>query len=188
MRRTLAAAAAALAILPACIDNEMPPGETAAGSKFIALQSDFKGFTNWEMYLAGDDTQAGGGHPEGPRKVYINQLPASGSSRFPVGTMIVKVRGDGDPQTWEVHGMVKRGGDFNVGGATGWEFFDLRMDDTGTPVILWRGMKAPAGHGYISLTGPGGEDDTGVTEDCNSCHVPTANDSVLTPDLNLQGL
>lgn len=171
----------------ACIDNTPLDSETGELSSFVALQRDFDGFQSWTKIELGDQPAQAGGHPAGPRTVYVNMLPPSGSTRFPVGTMIVKTRGAGEPQTWEVHGMVKRGGDFNPGGARGWEWFDLLLDDQGSPVIIWRGKEAPSGHGYGSVIG--GSTEVGTEGDCNSCHgAATYNDSVLTPGLELSEL
>lgn len=172
----------------ACLDHT-PLDETGQLTSFVALQRDFDGFTGWTKFELGDlPAQAGDGHPAGPRTVYVNMLPEPGSTRFPVGTMIVKTRGDGSPQTWEVHGMVKRGSGYNPTGAVGWEWFDLLLDDRGSPVIIWRGTEAPSGHGYGSLIG-GGDDTIGTSGDCNSCHgAARTNDSVLTPGLVLSEL
>mgnify|MGYP001550112068 CR=1 FL=1 len=71
---------------------------------------------------------------------------------------------------------MKRGGDFNGGGAKNWEWFEL----TENPVtIVWRGFGPPVGDTY-------GGDRNG----CNSCHVTcgSTNDYVCSAQLQLGSL
>jgi len=187
--RTLALLALPL-LATACLDHTPLDAETGQLTSFQARQRDFDGFTSWTKIELGDQPAQGTtGHPAGPRTVYVNMLPEPGSTRFPVGTIIVKTRGAGSPQTWEVHAMVKRGADYNTAGAAGWEWFDLLLDDQNKPVIIWRGSQAPSGHGYGSSIGGAGDDPGGTTGDCNSCHgAARSNDSVLTPGLELSEL
>lgn len=167
-----------------CLDHEPYAGNEA--EQFIALQRDFAEFRSWESYDLGDAAIEPNGHPSGPRRVYINRLPDPGSKRFPTGTMIVKTRGDGAPSTWEVHGMAKRGGDFNAAGALGWEWFDLRISTSDEVAVVWRGTAPPAGHGYRT---EGAETVGATTGDCNACHLDArANDFVMTPHLRLSEL
>lgn len=145
----------------------------------IALQHDFADFRSWERFALGQ-MPATAGHPvSGPRYVYLNRRPPPGSREWPVGTMIVKTTETGDPTSWEIHAMVKRGGDYNARGAVGWEYFDLRIGNSGVPVVLWRGPAPPAGGGYQTSTG---------AADCNGCHATPealANDAVLNSQLRL---
>jgi len=86
-------------------------------------------------------------------------------------------------QQWDVFAMAKRGGNFNVDGAKNWEFFTLRIDANGVPVILARGIDATdtsssGGHGYTAANG-------NVIR-CNNCHGdPTMAkvDYILNPEL-----
>jgi hypothetical protein len=147
-------------------------------SAFIATQSDFAGYAAWERYDLG--MAMNGGHPIGPQFVYRSGLPANG--RYPVASILVKEIQIGTlPQQWELFGMVKRGGNFNPNGARDWEFFTLKLNDDGLPIILTRGAN-PAdsdsqGHGYAAAVG-------GVT--CNRCHgllATQVNDHVLSPPI-----
>jgi len=65
---------------------------------------------------------------------YIKRPPASGSSEFPVGTLIVK-EATGGTIPHEIFAMAKRGGGFNRD-APGWEWFELQDQPV---VIVWRG-------------------------------------------------
>jgi hypothetical protein len=153
------------------------PSEEQAPTNFIALQKDFADYESWPSYAVSSPGLDGmGTHPTAPRTLYINKLPLTGSAQFPVGTMIVKVTPvDGaEPQTLA---MAKRGGDFNASGATGWEWFELQKSTTGVPVILWRGVGAPAGHRYSE-----------VNSSCNDCHgMAQVNDFVRSAQLQLAG-
>ena len=72
--------------------------------------------------------------------------------------------------------MVKRGGDFNEAGATGWEWLELKIGE-GDPAILWRGVGPPVGEGYAQ----------GAT--CNDCHGSAKkNDFVQSTPLTLDRL
>lgn len=159
--------AAVLCAGAGCLDDELDPsqGAAAAGS-FIALQRDFQSFLGWMRVQVGDAAVVGG-HPAGPRFVYVSGTPSGGA--FPVGTMIVKTVEVGDPSTWTIHARAKRGGGFNAQGAIGWEWFDLRIVTTNDVTIMWRGDKPPADHGYESLPGLGAT--STMDGDCNSCHA-----------------
>jgi hypothetical protein len=127
----------------------------------------------------------------GPVVVYLKQLPPLDATSFPVGAMLVKTVEIGQPSTWEVHGMIKRGGSFNARGALGWEFLDLSVDEDCTPRINWRGDRPPRDHGYKSLPGLEPEGEMMMDADCNSCHgTPAAreNDGVLSKPLRLGDL
>lgn len=156
-------------------------GEGPAEAKvFIALDRDFQGYEAWRLYQFDGDSQ-GRTHPAGPRKVFINQVPAHGAKGFAVGTMIVKEIFEPAPPAHTVtHAMVKRGGGFNAGdgGSLNWEFFELSRSDGGVPAVDWRGIAPPAGRGYPSSIGG----------TCNSCHGGSAaNDFVQSPPLQLSG-
>jgi hypothetical protein len=72
--------------------------------------------------------------------------------------------------------MAKRGGNYNLFGASGWEWFELAPSDNGTPVIVWRGITPPDGEGYGGAAGGA----------CNNCHGSSPdNDHVLSDPLQL---
>jgi hypothetical protein len=151
----------------------LPPDD---GTPFIAFQRDFQGFRGWTHFdvlnapaLGGD----GGVHPAGSRTVYINHLPEPGRTTFATGTVIVKVM-----ETGETLAMVKRGGAYNVQGARGWEWFELKLDGTEW-VIQWRGITPPVGFCYAGIAGGA----------CNTCHLGfAANDYIGSAPLQLRDL
>jgi len=115
----------------------------------------------------------------GHRYVYINHMPAAGSTEFAPGTLIVKVVQTGTSrEQWQLFAMSKRGGSFNPLGAIGWEWIGLTLTGSEAVRIEWRGMAPPADAGY------GG----GVGGACNRCHgTAIKNDFVLTPNIVLTG-
>ncbi len=146
---------APLLLLTACgAGAQSTPSDT-----FIALQRDFVGFEGWEAFAP--PAQAGGAtHLVGPYTVYLKARPEHGSAHFPIGTVIVKsARPDALMGEEKIFAMVKRGGEYNAEGASGWEWFELARSTSGAPVILWRGVGAPAGEKYSQVDGS-----------CNSCH------------------
>lgn len=174
MRRALLTAAA-LGCGPG-----LPPCDAP---EFVAMASDFEDYERWhEVQLEAPDPRLG----TGARTVWINALPEVGATEFPQCTMLVKVGQTGaDPTGWLMVAMAKRGGGFNAGGATGWEWFDLDLAASGEPAIDWRGPEPPAGRGYECALGEDEAGDVGIG-DCTTCHAAAAdNDFVLTPDLQL---
>jgi hypothetical protein len=152
------------------------PAASSEDRDFIALASDFDGFaTDWPKADLGHHA-ADGLHLAGTRTIYLSRRPPNGATAFPVGTRVVKtVRGDDGGL--QVFAMAKRGGDYNSEGARGWEWFELTRID-GPPVINWRGTNPPASSAY-----------GGSAMTCNGCHASAAaNDSVLTPELQLESL
>ncbi|MBK8011790.1 MAG: hypothetical protein IPK13_10605 [Deltaproteobacteria bacterium] len=166
----------------ACLDHDLVDA-TASEAPFIALQRDFSGYRDWVTFDLGVRAHAG---LEGATRVYCNRIPPPGLSRFPNGTIIVKTLEGGEPSTWPVHAMVKRGGGFNAQGAFEWEFFDLQLSAGGVPVIVWRGEGPPSGHQY-QVT-PGTDAAAEGVDDCSGCHKTETNDAVLTEDLDLDVL
>lgn len=163
-----------LLLLLACTSKT--PEDSAVPEVYIAMQSNFSGFKDWEAIpVSTGDT----GHVDGDRTVYINHRPPAGATEFPVGTMIVKTI------AWsgglDVHARAKRGGGFNPEGA-GWEWFELTLLPDDTPVMLWRGASPPDGEDYQSLP-----DDSAVPTvngDCNTCHSAASdNDTVFSVGL-----
>ncbi len=132
--------------------SQPPPGT------FIALQRDFLDFEQWEAF-GPPKASTGSTHLAGPFTVYLKARPPKGSTAFPVGTVIVKSAFPTELAGEEkLFAMAKRGGDFNADGAAGWEWFEL-VRSKGVPVILWRGIGAPAGEHYSQVDGT-----------CNDCH------------------
>ncbi len=175
-------AAASWALCPGCLDHD---GAPEPGDEFVAFQSDFADFQQWNSYYLGDGA-LGDSTLVGPRTAYMNIEPQSGSAQFPVGTMIVKTAEVADsPVDWVVIGMAKRGAGYNADGAVGWEWFDLECTDSGSVVIDWRGLGPPEGQGYECALGSDTGDDP-LLGDCSTCHAAaSSNDYVLSEPLQL---
>ena len=153
-------------------------GGADPGEAFVAFTDSFAGFMSWPSFYLGEVPPTTNEMP-GPRTVYINKLPPHGSKTFPVGTVIVKAIQIGEPKTWQIFAMAKRGADFNALGAVGWEWFELSLQFDALN-ILWRGNAPPSGMGY------GGGVSGGV---CNTCHGGAkANDFVQDTFLQLSAL
>ncbi len=140
---------------------------------FLAFASTFAPFRTWTSFHDNGPTDDGTFPADvlGPRTQYINMVPPSGSTEFPVGTVIVEARESG---AMKIFSGVKRGGGYNSGGATNWEWFEL----TENPIaITWRGLGPPPGDTY------GGS----ASGTCNSCHTAcgSTNDYVCSPELQL---
>lgn len=154
-------------VLAACGSS---PATSDASDAFIAFNPTFAPFRTWPMY-SDDLLDPGNTLPAGvagPRDQFINMLPPTGSTEFPIGTVIVEVRTD----SGKIFASVKRGGNFNAAGDKNWEYFELQEN----PVkYLWRGLGPPLGDTY-------GGDPNG----CNQCHSQcAANDFVCSPKLQL---
>ncbi|MEO8701955.1 MAG: hypothetical protein ABI867_18060 [Kofleriaceae bacterium] len=153
--------------LAACGTSDPPP---EPGDTFLAFSSSFADFRSWPMFHS-DGPAAGTQPPDvlGPRSQFVNELPASGLTEWPVGTLVVESRENG---TNHILAAVKRGGGFN--GGRNWEWFELLEEPV---VIVWRGVGPPDGETY------GGDPDGG----CNSCHEAcgASNDFICSPFLQL---
>lgn len=128
----------------------------AGGPVFVATPQDFScggpfgGFHTWDATpgvgpVGAPDPSAAtdGGIHAGPMTTYINQKPPSGSTSFPIGTMIVKEQNDPALTDRQIFAMVKRGGGYNSVNGTGavnWEFFELQNVDSCNVEILWSGI------------------------------------------------
>lgn len=155
----------ALAVLAAGCGTSTDP---APGDTFLAFSSAFEGFRDWTAFHS--DGPAPGTQPPdilGPRTEYINELPPSGATEFPVGTIIVEAM-DG---SGHIVSAVKRGGGYN--GGRNWEWFEIRENPI---AIVWRGLGPPNGESY------GGDPDG-----CNTCHAAcgAGNDLRCSPRLQL---
>jgi len=167
---------ALLATLAACGSSAGDSTSAAdGGDVFVAFGADFQDFHHWQSFDVTADAAPGTVHPDAKLIEYLNRTPPSGSTEFPVGTIIVKEGTDGDVVGRQYFAMVKRGGGFNASGATGWEWFELRNLANGTVGIVWRGVGPPAGEVY------GGDPTAG----CNTCHVACGNDAVCAKAVQL---
>lgn len=180
--RVLASSLVAASVGCSCGSEAATP-PAAAPAELVATAADFRGYESWTRFDRGVFGFVPA-HPDGATTVFVNRLPEPGSTTFPVGTIIVRQTEAGPREAWEVHAMVKRGGEFNPLGAVGWEYFDLRLPPEGEPLVptvLWHG-EGPEneGDGYATAAG-------GVLLGCNHCHgaVPE-NDSVIGAELQLE--
>jgi|SRR5580692_3033920 hypothetical protein len=130
----------------------------AGGPEFIASAVDFScsgpfgGFRTWSSTPgvgppgAPDPSGAtDGGIHSGPMVTYINTKPPSGSTSFPIGTIIVKEQTDPPLAQRQIFAMVKRGGGYNDVDGTGainWQFFELSNLDMCDVSIVWSGFPA----------------------------------------------
>jgi hypothetical protein len=152
----------------------------SSGVVFIALDSDFAPFRTWD-HVAVEADNLGAGHPVAPSTVYLSQHTHARS--YPVGTILLKAfDNNSDPPTWDIFAMAKRGGGFNPEGAHNWEFFRLRIQESGMPLIVGRGIFAidPTDDGGAAYSALG----SAVDGLCNNCHGTSesaATDHVLTP-------
>jgi hypothetical protein len=139
----------------------------------VPYARDFEGFESWQSETIETTTESGSTHVSGSRTIYINHMPDPAATTFDDGTLIVKrTTADG-----KLFARAKRGGDFNLRGAVGWEWLELEERPTGL-VIRWRGLGPPKGEMY------GGDPNGG----CNLCHkLAVTNDYVLTPGFRLAG-
>jgi hypothetical protein len=155
--------------------------QPANAGVFIAFARDFTGFDTWTSFDLGSVTDDGIA-VVGTRKAYINRIPPSGSTTFPIGTVLVKTIAADTPTPGQTFGMVKRGQPYNVQGALGWEWFELTSSDPSAPMILWRGITPPTGGAY-------GDCPDVVGGSCNNCHVASdENDYVPSGALSLSQL
>ncbi|MFT3694828.1 MAG: hypothetical protein QM831_16890 [Kofleriaceae bacterium] len=160
-----------ITVLAACSGGGDAGGDAGNGT-FLAFNNSFTDFRTWTTFHDQLD-DPNGTLPTGvagPRDQYINKLPPTGSTEFPIGTIIVEVRTD----TGKIFASVKRGGNYNSDGSKNWEYFELQEN----PVMyIWRGLGPPLGDTY-------GGDPNG----CNLCHTQcAANDYICSPKLQLSG-
>jgi hypothetical protein len=159
-------------------DAQQPPPPVSSDSNetFVAFPATFQTFRSWQSVHDDGPTDPGNFSVDvlGPRTQYINAPPPHGAREFPVGTVIVEARESGLKL---ILAGVKRGGGYNKGGATNWEWFGLAEDPvTKAVTINWRGLAPPIG-GYGGLPSGG----------CNLCHTACGadNDFVCSPELQL---
>ena len=147
-------------------------GSGDADNTFVAFTPSFAPFRTWTSFDSPGPGSDSGLPPGvlGPRTQYIDMAPPTGSTEFPIGTIIVEVR-----ETGLIFSGVKRGGNFNAAGAKNWEWFEIAENPTH---IVWSGTGPPPGDTY-------GGDPNG----CNTCHEAcgASNDYVCSAELQLSG-
>ena len=174
----LAAGASLLVATAGCGAGSSGDDTNDAGSatNFIAFAKDFSGYHGWQSYDVTGDADLAGIHDGSTVIEYINHLPTSGLTEFPLGTIIVK-EATGGTIPHELFAMVKRGGGYNPG-APGWAWYDLKNTDKGddSVSIAWGpAYGPPLGDTY------GGNAAAG----CNTCHTACGNDAVCAKPLSL---
>jgi hypothetical protein len=166
----------ALSGVVACGGATADGTDVPVGCAFIAFTPDFEPFRTWEAFHIPDSGAQGSVHLAGPKTDYLNRRPATGSTEFPVGTIIVKEIEVGAFEDRQVFALVKRGCGYNAAVVPGWEWFELHNNADGSLAgIVWRGFGPPAGELY-------GGDPNG----CTGCHtLAKDNDYVKSPPLLL---
>lgn len=164
------------ALLAACSGGGSDEA-TTPGTSFVAFADDFRGYHSWQSFDVSAESNEEGIH-DGTVLEYINALPPSGSTEFPLGTLIVK-ESTGGTMGPALFAMARRGGNFNSTGVRGWEWFELENVASGNDAvnIVWRGFGPPVGEAY------GGDPNS----TCNSCHKQCP-DAVCSTPLSLQNL
>jgi len=166
---------AVVILLGACSAPSGAGGAGAGADTFVASTQTFQPFHGWASFPIDGQPLLGSPHLCGPRTVYLNARPAHGSTRFPVGTVIVKECTADPVDQRKVFAMVKRGGGYNSDGATDWEWFELHDEADGSVSVIWRGVAPPAGESY-----------GGTGSACNDCHAAARdNDFVQSAPLTL---
>lgn len=174
----------ALALLfgSACLDNELDTSdEVAAKRVFIAQTRDFADYKDWMVFER--EVKGDHGGIVGKTTIYVNDMPDEQAHSFPVGTILFKRMDVAGYDTPTIHAMAKRGSSFNAEGALGWEYFELLLNSSERPYILWRGEEPPSGEQYQALLGAENIERPMETDGtCNSCHAD-GEDGVLGDDL-----
>lgn len=161
--------------LTGCLDDALPPEESDTDIQFIPNASDFQDFQSWPVAVHRTD-RAGR-----PMSLYMNHAVPAEGYEFEKATIVVKAVEIGDGVSdWEVHAMVKRGGNYGRHGAPGWEFLNLRALESGAVVILDRGDGTGLSH-YSDPTEMAGTDAV-----CLDCHGDAGdNDYVMAPEFRI---
>ncbi|MEM9066862.1 MAG: hypothetical protein AAGE52_00110 [Myxococcota bacterium] len=145
----------------ACTKDQSAP---VVRDPFIAMQADFADLLRWPRWEVPDIGSTHGHQRGSPSYIYVHgEIPVWGEP-MPIGTILAKSVQVGEPTEWEIHAMVKRGGDFNVDGCAQWEWFDLRLNEDQVPEIIWRG------EGNAANPGGYGRRPDGTPISCNECH------------------
>jgi hypothetical protein len=161
--RCLVVVSALSALLSACGGSDAEP--QTSSTSFLAVAADFQGYRSWPSFDVTAEAVIVGIHDGSTVTEYVNTLPPSGLSEFPLGTLVVK-EALGGTMTHELFAMARRGGNFNSTGVRGWEWFELvNLEDGKDSVkINWRGFGPPLGEMY------GGDPNS----TCNTCHKECA--------------
>jgi hypothetical protein len=171
--------AAALSALAGCGGAAADPIAVDAAAECIVNSPGFEAFRTWETFPMPDSPAQGTVHIAGPKTDFLNKRPPSGSTEFPLCTIIVKeIEVDGVPfQDRQVFALVKRGGSYDQSPAPGWEWFELLNNPDGSfAQISWRGFGPPAGNDMYG----------GDPMACITCHSNAKNnDYVQSPPLQL---
>jgi len=159
------------ALLSAC-SGSGASSEEPSSTSFLAVAADFRGYRSWPAFDVSAEAVIVGIHDGSTVTEYVSALPPSGSTEFPLGTLIVK-EAIGGTMEHELFAMARRGGNFNSTGARGWEWFELvNLEDGKDSVkINWRGFGPPLGEMY------GGDPNSG----CNMCHKACVDSVCATP-------
>jgi hypothetical protein len=155
--------------------NEASGGAGTSSDTFLPFAKDFRGYHSWQSYDVTGDAALAGIHDGSTVIEYVNQLPPSRATEFPVHTMIVK-EATGGTIPHELFAMAKRGGGYNAA-LPGWEWLELQSLDDGNDgvKIVWEGFGPPNGDTYGGDAGSG----------CSTCHLACNNDGVCATPLNL---
>jgi hypothetical protein len=137
---------------------------------FIAQTEDFLGYEDWTSF--NEDDKHGDG--SGTTTVYLNKMPPTGATSFPVRTIVVKTMQATDGSMFSIHAMAKRGNGFNSAGARGWEFFELAKTSKGVPFYLWRGVNPPTGEQYRAILSKNNVEASTPELKCNDCHASSS--------------
>ncbi|BDS09968.1 hypothetical protein [Aureispira anguillae] len=124
---------AAIAIFSIAYTTQSCQDPTPEPTEFIADNSTFANFTNWELAATnvGPSPSLGAAHAGNDstvtRKIYYKDAQAPVDGVYPVGTVIVKHSANPAGTVAEYTGMVKRGNSFNPS-HNDWEWFMLESN------------------------------------------------------------
>ncbi|HET9933481.1 MAG TPA: hypothetical protein VFQ35_22405 [Polyangiaceae bacterium] len=171
MNTKLRYAFALCALLAACSGSSASDDSPSSTSSFVAFANDFKGYHSWQSFDVSAEAKEKGIH-DGTVIEYVNQLPASGSTEYPLGTLVVK-EAIGGAMGNALFAMARRGGNYNSTGVRGWEWFELEnlATEDDSVKIIWRGFGPPIGEEY------GGDPNS----TCNTCHKKCVDAVCSTP-------
>lgn len=171
MTNNLRYAFASCALLAACSGSPAGEDNPSSTTSFVAFADDFKGYHSWQSFDVSAEANEKGIH-DGTVIEYVNQLPPTGSTEYPLATLVVK-EATGGAMGHALFAMARRGGNYNSTGARGWEWFELEnlTGDEDAVKIVWRGFGPPIGEEY------GGDPNS----TCNTCHKKCVDAVCSTP-------
>jgi hypothetical protein len=109
-----------------CGDETEDDGTTPTSTtqEFVAKDSDFEGFRNWDVVIKLDKALSAEGraHTDAARTIWIKppNTKRDANGQYPNGTILIKEVQGG----YGIVAMVKRGGSFNPS-HNGWEWFQI---------------------------------------------------------------